>query len=220
MMQAWLDSETDIEGFREEARSLLASQVPPDEVQWLALARDDAEFTGTAPAGRPLGSSARSASSIVPASFQRLCEMVVLHQDPERFNLLYRLLWRLVHEPGLRNSAADPDMLHAQQMGHAVRRDLQKMKAFVHFRVVSDALQAPIEMGWFEPTHHIVEAAAPWFAQRNPRAQWAIFTPRRSVECKGQLLHFGAALPRTALPANDAPDAAWAAVYWQVFGKQ
>ena len=33
-MQARLASETDVAGFREEARALLAHQVPPEAVQW------------------------------------------------------------------------------------------------------------------------------------------------------------------------------------------
>ena len=80
----------------------------------------------------------KAASAIVPASFLRLCEIVVLHSDPARFALLYRLLWRLVHEPGLRHNPVDPDMLHAHQMGQAVRRDMHKMKAFLRFRTVHD----------------------------------------------------------------------------------
>ncbi len=43
------------------------------------------------------------------------------HRDQDRFALLYRLLWRLVHEPGLRHDPADPDMVRAHHMAHAVR---------------------------------------------------------------------------------------------------
>ena len=38
----------------------------------------------------------------VPAFFVALCERAALHADPNRFGLLYRLLWRLVHEPALK----------------------------------------------------------------------------------------------------------------------
>ncbi|MBC7602192.1 MAG: TIGR03915 family putative DNA repair protein, partial [Ramlibacter sp.] len=217
-MEARLAGQTDLAGFREEARLLLAHQIPPDEVQWLAQAQNAEQFTDTAPADNRLSSASKNASSIVPASFQRLCEVVVLHHDPERFSLLYRLLWRLVHEPGLRNSAVDADMVHAQHMGQAVRRDLHKLKAFVRFRTLREGFDAPTKVAWAEPTHHIVEAAAPWFAQRAPNARWAIFTPERCVECDGQQLHFGKGLARNAMPAAAAPDEAWAQAYRDVFG--
>src|SRR6185369_3884188 len=112
----------------------------------------------------------KAASAIVPASFLRLCEVVALHVDPTRFALLYRLLWRLVHEPGLRHNPLDPDMLHAHQMGQAVRRDMHKMKAFLRFRSVQGDEGGPLQMAWFDPVHHIVEAVAPWFARRSPQA--------------------------------------------------
>jgi DNA polymerase len=148
-MQARLASETDLAGFREEARSLLAHQVPPEQVDWLAAPNAD-QFAEVVPADAK-GSRhvPRAAMAIVPASFLRLCEIVVLHRDPDRFALLYRLLWRLVHEPGLRSDPIDADMLAAQQMGQAVRRDLHKMKAFLRFRPVEEGngAQAPLHLG-------------------------------------------------------------------------
>ena len=219
-MDARLASETDIAGFREEARSLLAHQVPPDEVHWTAQAQNAERFADAAPADNRAQGVPKAASAIVPASFQRLCEVVVLHHDPERFALLYRLLWRLVHEPGLRNNPIDPDMLHAHQMGQAVRRDMHKMKAFVRFHPLREGMAEPMQVAWFEPAHHIVEAVAPWFAQRTPQARWAIFTPDRSVECDGQQLHFGRGLSRAEAPGPDAPDAQWAQAYRQVFGER
>src|SRR4051794_32034424 len=179
-MEARLSSETDLLGFREEARVLLSQQVPPEAVHWqTAQAQNSELFADPVALGdsRPRGVP-KAASAIVPASFLRLCEVVVLHVDPTRFALLYRLLWRLVHEPGLRHNPLDPDMLHAHQMGQAVRRDMHKMKAFLRFRTVHDEA-GPLQMAWFDPVHHIVEAAAPWFARRSPQTRWAILTPER-----------------------------------------
>ncbi|WP_053076478.1 TIGR03915 family putative DNA repair protein [Caenimonas sp. SL110] len=211
-MQARLASETDIEGFREETRLLLAQQVPPDEVHWTAHAQNSEQFADVA-TGPKRPEAPRPASSIVPASFQRLCDVVVLHHDPERFALLYRLIWRLVYEPDLRNNSIDTDMQHAQQMGQSVRRDLHKMKSSLRFRPVTDELGCLRQMAWFEPAHRIVETVAPWFAQRWPDQAWVIFTPERSVECDGKLLHFGQGVARDAMPSGDADDAAWHACY-------
>ncbi len=219
-MEARLASETDLAGFREEAGALLAHQVPPEAVHWEAAhAQNSDSFTDPVGLGEgPLRGPPKAASAIVPPSFLRLCEVVVLHSDPDRFALLYRLLWRLVHEPDLRNNPVDPDMLHAHQMGQAVRRDLHKMKAFLRFRAVPDGDAAALHMAWFEPAHHIVEAVAPWFAKRSPQMRWAIFSPERSVECDGRQLHFGPGLPRSEAPGTEAPDADWIACYRKVFG--
>lgn len=219
-MDARLSSETDLLGFREEARALLSQQVPPEAVRWeTARAQNSDQFADPVALGdnRPRGVP-KAVSAIVPASFLRLCEVVVLHSDPDRFALLYRLLWRLVHEPGLRNDPIDSDMLHAHQMGQSVRRELHKMKAFLRFHPVKDGRPEPLQVAWFEPAHHILEAVAPWFAKRSPQMRWAIFTPERSVECDGKQLHFAPGLPRSQAPGPEAPDQEWLACYQHVFG--
>ncbi|HWI83513.1 TIGR03915 family putative DNA repair protein [Ramlibacter sp.] len=218
-MQARLASETDLAGFREEARLLLRRQVPPEAVHWeTAQAQNSDQFAD--PAGERPRDMPKAASAIVPASFLRLCEVVVLHHDPDRFALLYRLLWRLVHEPGLRNDPVDPDMLHAHQMAQSVRRDLHKMKAFVRFRAIPLEQAPPLHLAWYEPAHHLLEAAAPWFAKRGPPGRWAIFTPERSVESDGQRLHYGPGVPRSRVPPAEASDAAWLDCYHGVFDRQ
>lgn len=218
-MQAHLSSETDLAGFRAEARQLLAHQVPPEEVQWETDARDADLFASpvTAAESRPQG-VARAATAIVPASFARLCEVVVLHSDPQRFALLYRLLWRLVHEPALRHDPIDADMLLAQQMGQSVRRDMHKMKAFVRFRPVPDEARGDtLHLAWCEPAHHIVESVAPWFAKRFTNMRWAILTPERSVEWDGQALHFGPGARKENAPPADAGEQLWLACYQSIF---
>lgn len=216
--EATLVGQTDLAGFRSEARQLLAHQVPPEVVQWQLQA--SAEYTDPQSplASRPRN-VARAATAIVPASFTRLCEFVVLHRDPARFALLYRLLWRLVHEPGLRNQPLDVDMQQAQHMAHAVRRDIHKMKANLRMHVMQDRDGQEVQMGCYEPAHHVVEAVAPWFAKRIPQARWAIFTPERSVRFDGGTLLYGPGVPRAELPRPDADadDNAWIGCYERVF---
>jgi uracil-DNA glycosylase len=214
-MEAKLASETDLAGFRAEARLLLAQQVPPDQVHWRTEAQNADLFT-EAPAAQERPRGTRAAAAIVPASFLRLCEVVVLHRDPERFALLYRLLWRLVHEPGLRGDPIDADMLHAQQMAQAVRRDMHKMKAFVRFRPVQDE-QGELHVAWFEPAHHIVEAIAPWFARRFANMRWAILTPERSVRWEEGQLHYGPGAKRQDAPSADAGEQLWLTYYQSIF---
>jgi DNA polymerase len=217
IMEAKLAGHTDLAGFRSEARQLLAHQVPPNEVQWQMEPPADAWSDAQSPQASRPRNVARAATAIVPASFTRLCEFVVLHRDPERFSLLYRLLWRLVHEPGLRNEPADADMLQAQHMAHAVRRDVHKMKANLALHTLRDAQGQELQVGCYEPAHHVVEAVGPWLAKRLPAARWAIFTPDRSVRFEGGQLLFGPGVPAAELPRHDADDADWLACYARVF---
>lgn len=219
-MEARLASETDLAGFREEARALLAHQVPPESVQWQTAQAQNSDFFADPSAHDRSRAIPKAASAIVPASFLRLCEVVVLNNDSGRFDLLYRLLWRLVHEPGLRNNPVDADMLHAHQLGQSVRRDIQKMKAFVKFRTVQGSAAQPVQVAWYEPTHHIIEAISPWFAKRMPQQRWVLLTPERSVECDGSKLHFAPGVPRAEVPSPEAPDAAWMDCYHRIFGER
>lgn len=215
-MLAKLSNETDLAGFRAEARVLLAQQIPPEQVQWqtAGAVNNDlfAEIDATLIAQSPVPKAS------VPASFLTLCETVVLHSDPKRFALLYRLLWRLVHEPALRHDPIDADMLAAQAMAQSVRRDMHKMKAFVRFRQVQeDGRPEPLHVAWFEPDHHITEAVAPWFARRFAQMRWAILTPGRCVQWDGKELHFSPGADRSQAPTADAGEQLWLTYYQSIF---
>jgi uracil-DNA glycosylase len=221
-MQVQLASDIDLAGFRAAARTLLAQQVPPQQAHWRVAGAVEVDlFEAPAEPAHfdPAAPAANQPAATVPASFVRLCGEVVLHCDPERFARLYQLLWRLVHEPGLRDDPIDPDMLHAQQMAQAVRRDMHKMKAFVRFRQVQDAGSAdrPLHVAWFEPTHHIVDAVAPWFAQRFTQMRWAILTPKRCAAWDGAQLSFGPGAARADAPPADAGEALWLTYYQSIF---
>lgn len=216
-MEAKLAGQTDLAGFRSEARQLLAHQVPPEEVQWHLLAEAEPYTDPQSPQASRPRNVARAATAIVPASFTRLCEFVVLHRDPQRFALLYRLLWRFVHEPGLRNDPMDGDLLQAQHMAHAVRRDIHKMKANLRLKLLRDPRQRELQLACYEPAHHVVEAVAPWFAKRIPAERWAIFTPDRSARCDAGQLLFGPGVAAPMLPVHVTGEADWLACYDRVF---
>ena len=212
-----LANETDLAGFRREARALLARKVPPDQVFWsVGPYHDDLFAQGEA---QVHDEPPPETGVTVPAAFLELCHTVVLHREPQRFALLYRLLWRLVHEPGLRHDPLDPDMLQAREMAQAVRRDIHKMHAFVRFRQVQDGGNAldPLHVAWFEPDHHIVEANAPWFRRRFANMRWAILTPERCVEWDRRQLHFRAGASRDEAPPADAGEQLWLTYYRSIF---
>jgi DNA polymerase len=247
-----LASGIDLDAFRAACRRLAAAGVAPDRVVWqsqdeaagelFADGPDDAAVAPGSPTA-PDGSSPQ-ATVAVPAAFLTLCESVILHRDPGRFALMYRLLWRLRSEPSLRHDPIDPDRVEADRMAQAVRRDMHKMKAFVRFRPITalheaaagpsglpddpvvdtaavDAadLQAPVirHVAWFEPEHHIVEAVAPFFARRFAQMQWSILTPERSVRWDGHALAFGPGARREDAPPADGGEQLWLTYYESIF---
>lgn len=213
-----LASQTDLSGFRREARALLAALVPPEEASWNAratLAQHDA-------AGHAHARSDEKPQSgvnlVLPRSFLSLCNLVVLHHDPARFELLYRLLWRLVHEPGLHRDPHDEDRLRALHMARAVRRDMQKMKSQVRFRMVRHTENGePLQIAWFAPDHYILEAVAPFFMRRMAHSQWAILTPEGSIRGHAESLEFGPGVPCNSGLSRDAPEGSWLECYRQAF---
>ncbi|AMM24732.1 UdgX family uracil-DNA binding protein [Variovorax sp. PAMC 28711] len=214
-----LASETDWPGFRQQARALLAALVAPEAVTWHTPASGAAdlfcESDGAVVASHPAHGAM---NLVVPSSFVTLCEAVILHNDPGRFGLLYRILWRLVHEPLLRHDPLDADRVDAQHMAQAVRRDMHKMKAFVRFRTIERGeAQSPLHVAWFEPDHYIVEAVAPFFTRRFTQMEWAILTPERSVHWDGEHLQFGPGGERRDAPPPDAGEALWLTYYAHIF---
>lgn len=219
-----LAGETDFGGFRAAARGLLAAGAPPDTVLWLTA---EGAGTGELFADLPQHPPALAPNhprAAVPQAFITLCQTVVLHDDPQRFALLYRLLWRLVHEPALRHDPLDAGLLQARQMQKAVHRDLHKMKAFVRFRTLDDGGALPLHVAWFEPSHHIVEAVAPFFARRFTSMRWAILTPRRCAHWTPPdahhpdgTLHFSPGAQRSDAPPADAGESLWLTYYASIF---
>ena len=221
--------------FRQRARALLAAGVPPGAAQgtWGGCvdgARRGAADLFAADSSVTVHPSAvgGGSSPAVPRSFIALARRVVLHSAPGRFDALYALLWRLVHEPGLRHDPLDADLLRLRQMARAVQSDAYKMRAFVRFRPVQDhgatdvtepAQDVTLHVAWFEPEHDVLEAVAPWFARRFAGMRWAILTPRRSVRWSPghQRLHFGHGAERAQAPAADAGEALWLTYYRHIF---
>ena len=123
MRTVTLASAADITGFRAACRRLWAEQTEPARVIW-RTGNDGEVDLFEAPATPSSHTDAAAPPPLhVPAGFLALCEEVIRHSDPGRLDLLYRLLWRLQREPGLRDDALDADRVAARQMAQAVRRD-------------------------------------------------------------------------------------------------
>jgi len=198
----------DLAQFRRVARALIAAGAEPAAVFWRE--GEDRPLLGAPP---PSGTVALS----VPAAFLRLAEDVICHRDGARFALLYQGLWRLADgERHLLQDAADPLVDRLVRMAKAVRRDLHKMHAFVRFRRL-EAKDGERFVAWFEPEHHILRRAAPFFVGRFAALRWSILTPDGSLHWDGHALASADGVPRAQAPTGDALEDWWRTYYRAIF---
>lgn len=196
--------------YRDAARGLIAAEVSPEQVVWQTA--DSADLFGES-LPQPKG----AASFSVPAGYLDLAKDVICHSDPERFALLYLLLWRLTHgEKTLLMVASDPLVHRLRQMEKSVRRDLHKMTAFVRFRQVEDD-EGERFVAWFEPDHHILRRVSSFFVDRFATMRWSILTPEGSLHWNLKTLTFGPALDKSMAPRDDALEDWWRSYYRSTF---
>ncbi|MBV8849802.1 MAG: TIGR03915 family putative DNA repair protein, partial [Methylobacteriaceae bacterium] len=208
-----LAGDTDFPGWRDHARGLIQADAPPEHVNFVTRADAPALFDEAPP---PIARARSDTEFRVPRRFLELAEEAALHRDADRFDLLYRILWRLRGEPQLLDLASDPDMARLHAMAKAIRRDIHKMHAFVRFRAVATQ-EGEHFVAWYEPDHHIVEAATPFFARRFANLIWTILTSERSAHWDGHELIFGAGATRAEAPDEDELEALWLSYYASIF---
>ena len=208
-----LDSETDFEGWRKAARLLAVNNVLPSEVTWTVQGNESELFEPSA-AGQPLEASHGTFN--VSAKFIELAQSAILHRDPERFAVLYRLLWRLRSNHEVLGVATDPDVSLVTAMTKAVHRDQHKMKAFVRFREVGREQKSHF-VAWFEPEHHIVEATAAFFASRFADMPWSILTPDVCAHWDGHTVSMTPGVSQADAPTENRLEETWRRYYAGVF---
>jgi DNA polymerase len=199
-----LGGETDFDGWRKAARALVQNGVRPSGVTWTV--RGQANELFAPPVDAPL--EVPHGTFNVPARFVELAKSAILHRDDGRFALLYRLLWRLRSDHDLLEAAADPDVAQIAAMTKAVHRDEHRMHALVRFREVGREHKAHY-VAWFEPEHHIVELAAPFFARRFADMPWSILTPDVCAHWDGHTVSITPGVDKSETPTEDRLEEIW-----------
>src|SRR3984957_20243174 len=208
-----LKHQTDFGGWRQAARTLVLDGVSAGDVTWSVEGDEDQLFATTEIASQPR-SSAETFN--VPAKFVELAPIAILHRNRERFAILYRLLWRLRSHHDLLEVATDPDVSCVAAMAKAVRRDEHKMHAFVRFREIGRERDAHY-VAWFEPEHHIVKLAAPFFARRFADMPWSILTPELCAHWNGAAISFSPGVSKAEAPTSDRLEETWRRYYAAIF---
>ncbi len=197
------------EAWRERARPLLQAAIAPETLLW---------ETGESLFPEAELPAAHAAMPQVPATFIRLAREVACHADPQRWALLYRLLWRITQgeKKALLQNRTDADVARAAAFAKAVSREIHKMHAFVRFRRI-EALGEEHYVAWFEPDHWIVEAAAPFFRDRFAQMNWSILTPKGSAHWDGENLRFTQGIERSPFDQPDEMEIFWKTYYRSIF---
>ena len=205
--------------WRERARQLVQCDVPPDRVAWVEpggtgslFSHGDRRTPVPDDPNRPVRASKR---------FLSLAKAAAHHSDPERFALLYRLLWRLQSNPRAMEDKADADVRRIEELDKAVRRDAHKMHAFVRFRMVEerddDGNAHEHYVAWFEPEHHILRREAGFFVRRFANMRWSILTPRGTLHWDGETLREGPPAQKSDAPHGDPAEDLWRKYYASIF---
>jgi len=153
----------------------------------------------------------------VTRGFLKTAKRVACHRATERWNLLYRLLWRLTHgEPELLEVLTDDDVYLVQAWEKQVRRDVHHMKAFVRFRQCTRDGEEWF-VAWYRPEHRVASLVASHFVDRFTSMRWTILTPDESLCWDLRTLHHGPGTGRDSAPEGDALEETWRRYYASTF---
>jgi len=205
----------DFEEWREVARQLVASNVPPDRTIWMSANEGERDLFASTIQTVPPSAPARPVRAT--KSFLQRASRAVMHRSNRRLPLLYRVLWRLQSDPHLLEKTSDPDVLQLAQLDREVRRDIHKMRAFVRFQLARDLDGTDRYVAWFEPDHAIVKANADFFLNRFAGQRWSILTPQLSLHWDGSQLATSPGVQRGSGPSEDGTEALWQTYYASTF---
>ena len=209
-----LDAPDDFDGWREAARELVMAGVPPMGVVWQVKGADGDLF-GSEGALPPAGGEPMFS---VPKAFLDLAKAAICHSDPQRFALLYTMLWKLKGNRRALEDRADPLVDRLERLAKEVRRDAHKMHAFVRFREVEEA-EGMRFVAFFEPDHHIVRREAGFFVRRFATMRWSILTPELSIhwDPAKETLSEGPGASKAEAPDGDPLEETWRTYYASIF---
>jgi DNA polymerase len=204
--------------WREAARDLLAAGVAPDAVEWAAPGL----FSGAPALLSPPHNAVIQRNQAHPAPHLPRSLMELLHaaaccRAPDRWALLYRVVWRWQQGDHGVQDAADPDGARLHAMVAAVRREEHDMHANIRFRERPAEAGPPRFVAWYEPRHDVLEQVAAHFVSRMGQVSWMIATPEASVLWDGASLHNCGPLVGSAGELDDTGVAPWLAYYRSVY---
>lgn len=186
MTEIVLAHQVDLKTWRQAARHYALAGTPPEALSWrVAQSAEDAQRVFQ------VASSEQTDPDAVLHLPRRLVEWILLGlqaSSPERFDALYRLVFRVVQDHlDLTTALDDPDVRAVVGLVEAVKAETERFR-LEFARVFAD----PAQTVWSDtPTAYVVEGNAAYCMARYARP-WEIRTAYRSMKWDGKALWFGA----------------------------
>ena len=211
--------------WRDAARSLLVRRLAPECVQWIAapdggdlfVAADASDFANSGALPEGDGVARADAMIRLPRELVELLKSAACCRVPDRWAVLYQVLWRWHGGDRAVLSHADCDGARLHAMAKAVRREEHDMHAYVRFRERDAAAGAPRFVAWFEPSHDVLPQVGLHFARRMGKVTWMIATPGLAALWDGSELQLAPSPLQGETDIDDAGEALWLTYYRSIF---
>lgn len=211
--------------WRRAARALLRQGVEPSQIEWVE--------SDSAPASASdIGATAAPAAPAIPRELLFRLKSAACFRAPDRWALLYRILWRWTHDERHALDLNDPDGALLDHRFQTVEHETEDLLTLTLFRRRDPSMGWPEFVGWYEPHHDLLERAAARFAARMGDSTWMLATPYGAAFWNGMLLRIGRpaaeeheqtahALPESAMTGeaitSTSTEALWLAYYASAF---
>ena len=216
--------------WRRAARALLRQGVEPAQIDWVEFDGDEAVESVVIPENIP--ALPVVAPPAIPRELLARLETAACFRAPDRWALLYRVLWRWTHGERHVLDPTDHDGALLDQRIQSVDHETENLVTLTLFRRRDPSMGQPEFVGWYEPHHDLLERAAARFATRMGDSTWMLATPQGAAFWNGMLLRIGRpateesrqavhALPASAMAGeaftSEPAEALWLACYASVF---
>jgi uracil-DNA glycosylase len=215
MVRIVLARETDWDGWRTATRAHVLAGTPPETIAWSIGAQAEplpaariAQGGGAQDGGVQGGGVQGGGSFGVPRALVALAAQAIQAREPDRFDLLYRLVWRAQAGEPVLEQPDDTELARARRLAFAVRAEAHRMRTHVRFLAVPDPAPT-LFLGWYAPAHFVLEANAQLLAHRFARLRFTILTPDGAAHWDGTNLRFGPGLDAALVPDDAALAAQW-----------
>lgn len=200
-----------------QALTGLANRRSPADTNWTADGRIQKSLFDTDSANAAFTGPALS------ENFTSKAKRVACHRDTKRWDVLYRILWRLLaqQEKHLLKLAGDPDVRRFETFHRAVAMDAHRMQGFLRFQDITEGSNGDIELvALYEPDHRVLGWVVPYFRRRLGTTHWAILTPYDSVTCRRGEFEFGPGIRRSVQQDTDDIATLWRRFYQATYNPE
>ncbi|KDE20167.1 DNA polymerase [Acetobacter aceti 1023] len=181
MVEIVLAHQVDMATWRAATRHYVQKQVLPESITWRVAEQGQIPWALEAP---------ESAENDPPLNLPRKLVTAVLEalqaHQPERFVLLYRVVYRFTHDLlDMANLREDEDIQQVRALVRSVKQETEQFRlAFSEF-----SLQRQSKSLHYAPQNYIIEANAHFCIERDAQP-WEVITPYRRMWWDGNQLHF------------------------------